>query len=226
MSLTVLVSGASGNLGTAVVKYYLEKGLRVIGIVRRPSTTKPLTENYSEVVLDLLDEKACEKAIVELANHHKHIDIAVLTAGGFAMKPFKDTLLSDLHQQYRLNFETAYNIARPLAQKASPQYKTTLVFIGSEPGQHTGKGKAVVAYSLAKSQLYQLTNIINSDTDKSGIRALVITPTTIDTPQNRQAVPQADFSKWQKPKAIAKIIDKYVQKLQLTHSFIALKDEL
>src|SRR5699024_7782612 len=131
-----------------------------------------------------------------LISTYKKIDAAVLTAGGFRVGGLSHTKAEDLIFQYKLNFLTAYNITHPLLSHFEENKSGKVFFIGSEPGKDTSTGKGVVAYSLAKSQLFQLANIINSTYKKDDITAHVIVPSTIDTPQNRKAIPNADFSKW------------------------------
>lgn len=78
-------------------------------------------------------------------------------------------------------------------------------------GIDTNKAKGMTAYGLGKSLLVGLANIINAEYEGTAIKAHVIVPSTIDTPQNRAAMPNADFSKWEKPSEIAAIIGKYAQ---------------
>src|SRR5699024_9968038 len=101
-----------------------------------------------------------------------------------------------------------------------------IFFTGSQQGLHTSQGKGVVAYSLSKSQLFQLAKIINAAYKDTNITAHVIVPSTIDTPQNREAVPNADFSKWEKPEDIAAIIGKHTAPSRSEKSVIVVQEEL
>src|SRR5699024_5200918 len=206
----ILISGANGNLGKAVVDYFLEKGNQVIGLVHHKKEEKQ-DKNYTEFEVDLTDEAKTAEILKSILEKYSTIDTTVLTTGGFAVGNLKKTGIKKLRQQYALNFETAYNVVRPLLMDMEDQKTGKIFFIGSEPGMDTTKAKGVVAYALAKSQLFQLANILNADTKKTGIQAHVIVPATIDTPDNRKSVPDADFSEWQKPADIAKIIGKYTE---------------
>lgn len=222
---TILVSGANGNLGKGVVDYFLERNNQVIGLMHH--TNGKNSENFKEFQADLTDEAATEKVMADILNKYDPIDTAVLTAGGFAMGKLKDTDTGKLEEQYRLNFVTAYNAARPLVAKLKEQGQGTLFFIGSEPGMDTRKAKSTVAYSLSKSLLFQLANIINAELNKTRARAYVVVPGTIDTPQNREAVPDADFDQWETPGEIAEIIDHYTdKKAGVEKTSIVMKDEL
>lgn len=206
----VVVTGASGNLGQAVVQYFLETSYQVIGLVRNKSKEK-LQENYEELEVDLLNEKATQDCVNTILRKFNKIDVAVLTAGGFKSGTIDKTFREDLEHQYRLNFLTAFHFARPTLLQMKRQQNGRIFFIGSQPGMNTSKGTNNVAYSLSKSQLFQLANIFNSETKDVDIKTLVIVPSTIDTPENRKAMPNADYSKWEKPEAIAEIIGRYTE---------------
>ena len=64
----------------------------------------------------------------------------------------------------------------------------------------------MVAYSLAKSLIFRLAELMNDEAKGKNIVTSVVVPSTIDTPQNRKAMPDADFSNWVKPEAIADAI--------------------
>lgn len=221
---TVLVSGASGNLGKAIVHHFLNQDHQVIGLVRQQKEPVSQHQNYHETEVDLLDEDAAEHSVKNLIGKYKTINQAVLTAGGFGMGNLSKTKIKDLQHQYQLNFETAYNLARPLNNHIKEQNEGYIFFIGSEPGMDISKGKSVVAYSLAKSLLFRLSELINAE--KTNTKTYVVVPSTIDTPENRKSVPDTDFSTWQKPKDIAKIIDRYTQKPTDNQSVIMVTEEL
>lgn len=208
MKLAV-VSGASGNLGQAVVQYFLKQSYHVVGLVR--SLSKENVKHYKEIEVDLLDEKATQECVEAILNEYHKMDVVVLTAGGFKSGKIDKTFQEDLEQQYRLNFLTAFHFARPAILQMIKQEKGRLFFIGSQPGMDTTKGMNNVAYSLSKSQLFQLANIFNSETKDRDVKTYVIVPSTIDTPENRKSMPNADYSKWEKPKAIAEIIGRYAE---------------
>lgn len=224
---SVLISGASGNLGKAVVNYFLQQDWQVNALVHHQKIKQEKNKNYSEFEVDLTDKFASKKCISKIIQNQKTINAAVLTAGGFKMGKLENTSVKDLEQQFRLNFFTAYNVVQPLVSHMKGRGQGKLFFIGSQPGMDTRKGKTTIAYSLSKSLLFQFANMINADMKSTGIQAHVIVPSTIDTPENRKGVPDADFSKWEKPKDIAKIIGKYAtQPNPSTKTVIVVQNEL
>src|SRR5699024_10484001 len=99
MSKTILISGANGNLGKAVVDYFLKKGNQVIGLVHHKENAATIS-NYTEFEVDLTDESATQKNIEQILKEYKDIDTAVLTTGGFATGKFEQTGKEELNKQY------------------------------------------------------------------------------------------------------------------------------
>lgn len=222
---TVIVTGAHGNLGSAVVQEFLKQGQKVVGFARgnHEESENPF---YQTLETDLLKEDESAKSVAIAINRVGEIDTAVLTAGGFTLGTIASTTAPDLEKLFMLNFETAYNVAKPTLKHMSENGKGKIFFIGSGVGMDTRKGNGTVAYSLSKSLLFQLANIINADIDKTGVQAHVIVPGTIDTPQNRESMPNADFSQWEKPEDIARIIYDYSQKTNNIDETILLIKEI
>lgn len=204
---TAIITGAAGNLGQAVVKKFTDKDYQVIGtILNQQESNNSGEKNFEEAELNLLDEENCEKFVDEIVTKHKTIDVAVLTAGGFAMGDIAQTKTSDVMKQYRLNFETAYNIARPVFLQMMKQGSGRIFLIGSRQGLNILKGKGALAYGFSKSLLFRLAEVMNAETKGKNVVVNVIVPSTIDTPQNRESMPDADFSSWVTASQIADII--------------------
>ena len=209
---TAIVTGATGNLGQAVVKKFIANDYEVWGTVhshpQKNDSEKNLqiNEDLKEVALDLLDEEACELVVNKIVSINKRIDVAVLTAGGFTMGTIAATKASDIAKQYRLNFETAYNMARPIFLQMIKQNSGRIFLIGSKAGLDTSSANGVSAYGLSKSLLFRLAELMNSEAKNKNVVVSVLVPGTIDTPQNRRSMPDADFSAWVLPSQIADVI--------------------
>ena len=115
----------------------------------------------------------------------------------------------DIRKQVLLNFETAYNLARPLFIQMMKQGYGRIFLVGSRPGSDMHQSKGMVAYGLSKSLIFRLAEIMNDEAKGKNIVTSVIVPSTIDTDQNRSSMPEADFSKWVKAEDIASIISYY-----------------
>ena len=68
------------------------------------------------------------------------------------------------------------------------------------------KSKGMIGYGLAKSLIFRLAELMNDEAKGTNVVTSVVIPSTIDTPQNRKSMPDADFETWVKPEAIANII--------------------
>jgi NAD(P)-dependent dehydrogenase (short-subunit alcohol dehydrogenase family) len=205
---TAIVTGASGNLGQAVVKKFIDEGYYVIGTVI-PNDPIPMdfpAGRFEKIVVDLMNEEDSQKFVDAVVSKHGSIDGAILTVGGFAMGKIADTKTADILKQYRLNFETTYNVARPVFVQMVKQNGGRIFIIGSKPGLNAKNGKGLIAYGLAKSLIFRLAELMNDEAKGKNVVTSVVVPSTIDTPQNRKAMPEANFDDWVKPVAIADVI--------------------
>ena len=208
VSRTAIVTGASGNMGQAVVKKFIDEGYKVIGTII-PNDPVPLdfpADKFEKVVVDLANEDDSTKFVNDIISKYRSVDAAVLTVGGFAMGSVAETKTSDIAKQYKLNFETAYNVARPVFVQMLKQNSGRIFIIGSRPGLDAKSGKGMVAYGLGKSLIFRLAELMNDEAKGKNVVTSVVVPSTIDTPQNRKAMPDADPAKWVKPEAIADVI--------------------
>lgn len=205
---TAIVTGASGNMGQAVVKKFLAEGYQVVGTII-PNDPVPFDvedARLEKVVVDLMNEDDSTAFVQQVVSKYGRIDAAVLTVGGFAMGKVVDTKTADVYKQYKLNFETAYNVARPSFVQMMQQGFGRIFLIGSKPGLSARNGKGMVAYGLGKSLIFRLAELMNEEAKGHNVVTSVVVPSTIDTPQNRKAMPDALFESWVTPEAIADAI--------------------
>lgn len=206
---TAIITGFSGNLGNAVADKFLKEGYQVAGTITARDQVENTNAQLQTVEVDLMKEEAAAAFVQSVIDKHKQIDVAVLTVGGFAMASIADTATADIEKQIKLNFNTAYNVARPVLEQMKKQGSGRLFLIGSKPGLDMHNSKGMVAYGLAKSLIFRLAELMNDETKGSDVVTAVVVPSTIDTPQNRKAMPDADTTKWVRPEAIADIIYYY-----------------
>lgn len=165
MENTVIVTGANGNLGKAVVQAFLEHGWNVVGTIRKESERKALPDHarLDVQVVDMLKESDVDELIRALIDRYKIIHAGVFTVGGFAMGNLENTESSDIQKQIDLNFKTAYHICRPLYLHMHEQQSGRLFFIGSRPALEPQRAFNVLPYALSKSLLFSLADTINSE---------------------------------------------------------------
>jgi NADP-dependent 3-hydroxy acid dehydrogenase YdfG len=113
---TVIITGADGNLGTAVTKVFIKDGYNVIATVVNEDAKKKI-ESRAQLdvrVVNLTNENDTADFIKSVIEKYKQVDAALLLVGGFAMGNMEATTGIDLKKMYSLNFETVFYTARPL----------------------------------------------------------------------------------------------------------------
>jgi NAD(P)-dependent dehydrogenase (short-subunit alcohol dehydrogenase family) len=209
MQKTIIITGANGNLGAATVKKFLDHGYKVVAVDSSESHLDFAVSNpdFELNAVDLTNEKAVETFVREAIGAHGRIDGVLLLVGGFAMGDIAATDGEALKKMYSLNFETAYFVARPLFNHMMNNGYGRIVFIGARPALKAEQGKGVIAYSLTKSMLFHLADLLNATAKGHNVVASVVAPSTIDTALNRQSMPDADPASWVRPEQIAEILE-------------------
>ncbi len=206
---TVIITGANGNLGTAVVKKFLDTGYKVIGV---DGSSGHLgfalgNPNFEMRAVNLGNETEAASFVSACIAKYGQIDAALMLVGGFAMGTIDGSDGAAVQKMYSLNFETAYYTTRPLLQHMKEKGSGRLVFMGARPALVADQGKDKIAYALAKSLLFRLAELINAENAGTNITASVVVPSTIDTEINRQSMPDANPGDWVKASQIAELLE-------------------
>ncbi len=209
MSKTIIITGANGNLGAATVKQFLDKDYKVIAVDHFGTHLGFAAENdnFELKAVDAADESAVATFVEEAIEMYGRIDGAMLLVGGFAMGDIDATDAKALRNMMAMNFETAYFFARPLFRHMIEQGYGRIAFMGARPAIRPEQGKSAIAYALSKSLLFELAQILNAEAKGKNVVVSVIAPSTIDTPINRQSMPDADPNNWVKPADIAALLE-------------------
>src|SRR6476620_74354 len=115
-SKIVIITGANGNLGSAVTKEFLDKGYKVVATVVTEAMKNDFVpnENLDVQVVNLTDEEEANSFVQTVIDKYKKVDAALLLVGGFAAGNIAATKLDDIKKQISLNFDTSYNVTKPL----------------------------------------------------------------------------------------------------------------
>jgi NAD(P)-dependent dehydrogenase (short-subunit alcohol dehydrogenase family) len=133
------------------------------------------------------------------------IDVLVNAAGGYrAGTPVHDTPLETWEFLLSLNARTAFITSSAVVPAMLEQGSGKIVNVAARAALKGGAKSA--AYSASKSAVLRLTESLSAELKGSGINANCVLPGTIDTPQNREAMPNADTSRWVAPEALADVI--------------------
>ena len=207
-----LVTGASGNLGSAVVRSFLDSGLK-LGMLDRD--IKPLRTIFPEISespgrcqafqTDITDPNSVTQAIDEALAALKRIDVLVNTVGGYrAGTPLHETNLDTFDFMVKLNATSVFIACQAVVPAMLEQKSGKIINIAARPGVKGTKNAS--AYSAAKSAVLRITESLSAELKYDGINVNAVLPGTIDTIQNREAMPGADFSRWVSPESLAGVI--------------------
>ena len=197
--LHIVITGAAGTLGQAAAKKASEYGPRVTGMDIQEATALPHTDAYQR--LDLLDREATLDCFRGL----DRVDALFNIAGGFAMGD--DAADPDSQQwqlMFRLNVETMRNATMGAVPLMQAQGSGAIVNIGALGALH-GQG-SMSAYCCAKGSVMKLTESLAEELRAQNINVNAVLPSIINTPPNREGMPDADFDTWVAPEDLAEDI--------------------
>ncbi len=208
----VMVTGAAGNLGSAGARAFRDAGARLVLVDRAPDRLPALfpdladsPDHHLATSVDLTDADAAQGMVQEAMRRLGRIDVLVHTVGGYrGVQPVHETPLETWQALFDLNVRTALTVTRAVVPVMLAQGAGRLIYVGSKAGLEGGKNSA--AYSAAKSALLRMTESLAAELRGTGVTVNCVLPSTIDTPQNRAAMPKADPARWVKPEAIADVI--------------------
>jgi NAD(P)-dependent dehydrogenase (short-subunit alcohol dehydrogenase family) len=208
----VIVTGAAGNLGQAVSRAFLSAGAHAVLADHRPDRLPALypslVDSPDHVLAPSVDqtEPAPVQGMVDRAfERFGRIDVLVNTVGGYqGGTAVHETPIDDWEYVLDLNARTAFVISRAVVPPMLGQGYGKIVHIGSR-GALQGGARAA-AYSAAKSAVVRLTESLSREVKRQGINVNCVLPGTIDTPENRKDMPDADHSRWVAPEALADVI--------------------
>lgn len=200
----MVVTGGTGALGAAVTRAFLDDGWRVVvpWIAERELDRLDEHERLELVRADLFDPAAVAP-VVEAAG--SSLCAVVNLVGGFAMHGrIHETPVETFEEQLRLNLRAGYLVCAAALPVLLERSGGSIVCVSSRTALQPFAGAA--GYVVSKAAVLGFVNALDAEYREHGIRANAVLPSVIDTPANREAMPDADFDTWVRPEEIASVI--------------------
>lgn len=200
------MAGGTGALGRAVCRSLLEAGFEVHATTTSPPPTADAVPQGLEAVRfhrsDLARPQEAERAFDDIGGP---LAAVVSTVGGFAGGPLAEVDAAGLDRLVDLNFRTAVWVLRAAFPhlERSPR-GSSVVLVGARGAVEGGPGAAV--YSATKAAVVNLAVSAAREWLEEGISVNAVLPSTMDTPANRRAMPDADASRWPGTDEVAAVI--------------------
>ncbi len=186
----VLVAGGIGALGGAVVSDLRDAGHEVT-----------VADRAGDPPVDLLDTAAAAEIVESVVD----LEAVVNLVGGFAMGPkVEDTPLEDFERMLRLNLVPAFNLARAAMPVMAARGSGAFVCVSARAAVQPFPGAA--GYITGKAAVLAFVKALDAEYVGAGVRSNAVLPSVIDTPANRDSMPDSDWSKWVPPEEIARVI--------------------
>lgn len=197
----VLITGATGGLGGAIVDAFLNANATVVA-VGRSVEERPRVDRFIPFPADLTNPEGAKSAVESALKITGNLGAVVHVMGAFAGgQPVEETTDDTLDKMLTLNLKAAFHVCRAALPPMKNAGYGRIVAIGSRSGVSPSAGLS--AYNISKAALNSLIQTVAIEAQPHGITANVVMPSVIDTPANRKAMPGADFSAWVTPESIA-----------------------
>jgi NAD(P)-dependent dehydrogenase (short-subunit alcohol dehydrogenase family) len=201
----VLVTGANGGLGTYVTQAFLDAGATVVGTSRKIQQSDFNSPNFVAISAEISSRESARVLVDQAVARFGKLDVLAHTVGGFAGgQSIVETDDATLQRMLDQNLNSVFHILRAAIPALRQTGSGRIIAIGSR--QALEPGAKVGAYSASKAAMVSLVRTAALENRDAGVTANVILPGTMDTPANRKAMPNADFSKWVRPARVASLI--------------------
>ena len=201
----VLVTGANGGLGAHVTQAFLRMGATVVGTARKIQASDFTAGAFTALPGELSTPEGARLVVQQVIDRFGKLDILAHTVGGFAGGTTVAETPDDVfHRMFDLNLNSLLYVLRAGIPYLLKSGDGRVIAVGSRAA--VDPGPMVGAYSASKAAMLSLMRTVAQENKAAGLRANVVLPGTIDTDANRKAMPNADFSKWVRPDAIADLI--------------------
>src|SRR5260370_26156464 len=200
----VFITGAKGGLGSYITRRFLETGATVVGASRSISLQDFPGSNFTAMAVDFTKAVAVNAAVQSVITRFGRLDVLFHVLGGFAGgQSVAETDDTTWEQMRDLNVTSGFYVLRGGPTFAKVWKRTNCGRWESDRSRTASQLGSYITFKAALAMLVCTAALVNKD---AGLTANVVLPGTIDTPANRKAMPNADFSKWIQPRVLVNLI--------------------
>lgn len=201
----VIVTGAAGALGYAVVTEFLAAGQSVVALDRPGERLDGLGAEAGvyPVPVELAERAAVQAAFAAVDALPVSPYALVGLAGGFTPGALADVDEAQLDGLFSSNFGSALWTAQAAAPRFAARGGGAIVLVGSKTAVG---GPAPVVHAASKAAVVRLTQLLADELRPGRIRVNAVLPSVIDTPANRAWMSADLAARAVAPAAIAKVI--------------------
>lgn len=208
MAQTVIVSGGTGGLGSAVTRRLLDDGWRVVvpWVVESELSRLPESDALVTLEADLFDESSVAEVVsVAAADPSAPVRAVVNLVGGFAMgERVHATPIGEFERLLQLNLRPLYLLSAAAIPKLIEAGGGSVVGVSAKAAFAPFSGAA--GYITSKAAVWAFISALAAEYKDDGIRANAILPSVIDTPGNRESLPDSSRKGWVSPESIAETV--------------------
>lgn len=208
----VLITGGTGILGSAVTKAYLDQGDTVAVTYLFENEVEHLKEYNPEVSEDVTflyanvtEEAEVQNTIKEFLFQFDRLDVLINIVGGFVGGiPTAELAVDRWDFMMNLNLKSVFLCCKTAIPHMTAQGSGKIINVSARAGL---KGEAgLSAYCVSKGGVRTLTESLAAEVMDSGVNVNAIMPSIMDTPMNREAMPDEAHDRWVAPADVAKVI--------------------
>ena len=200
----VVVTGALGVLGSAVVAALGARGARVAALDRARAEPVARGELLQLGGIDLAEPEAAADALERVAAHFGQVDALVNLAGGFRWEALEGGSVDTWDLLYRMNLRSCVCASRAALPHLLRQQTGRIVNVGALGAVKAAAGMG--AYAASKAGVMRFTEALAEELKGRGVTVNAVLPSIIDTPQNRADMPDADPARWVAPAQLADVV--------------------
>ncbi len=205
---TILITGASGNLGWALVEEFAAAGATLLLPDRQKGRLLDKANQFDQNDIhifenvDVTDKNSVVDLFSRIRKFFPTVDMLINTVGGYRGGNLPHEEESEVWlTMERINALSTLYMCQSIIPLMIEQGGGKIVNTASKSASEA-KAKNL-AYSASKAQVLRMTESMAKAYHADGISVNCVLPGTLDTPDNREMMPQADFSQWVDLKEIA-----------------------